>query len=120
MSAEVKSTLGTSRVRQFEVYDMNKDKADDLVVVFENGELSVFYGTTRQDSQGNNVVAFKKNLVDESLKIKISSDARDDGGAIYYPGLPQLPDTQGQSQSQDAFLNESKQMEAQAKAGTIE
>lgn len=44
MSAEVKSVTGTSHIRQFEVADMNKDGADDLVVVFENGELDIFYG----------------------------------------------------------------------------
>jgi hypothetical protein len=108
MSAEVKSSQGDSRIRQMEVFDMDKDGADDLVVLFENGELDIFYGGTRIDSTGKKVVTFTNKLVDSSLKIHISTEKRDDGGAIYFDGLPQLADTNGQSQSQADFYKESE------------
>jgi hypothetical protein len=117
MSSEVKASTGKSRIRQLEVFDMNKDGADDLVIVFESGELDIFYGGTRLDGSGKKVVTFTRKVVDSSLKIRISSEKRDDGGAIYFPGLAQLPVSDGQSQSQTDFLKESQNLEASAKNG---
>lgn len=114
MSSEVKPSSGTSRIRQMEVFDMNKDGADDIVVLFESGELDIFYGGTRVDGAGKRVVTFTKKLVDSSLKIHLSSEKRDDGGAIYFSDLPQLPDSNGQSQTQADFLKDSKKYNSQA------
>jgi hypothetical protein len=108
MSAEVKPTSGTSRIRQMNVFDMDRDGADDLVVLFESGELDIFYGGTRVDGSGNQVIAFERKLIDASLKIQLSNEIRHDGGALYFDGLPQLPDTNGQSQSQADFFKQSE------------
>lgn len=117
MSAEVKSNSGASRIRQMSVFDMDRDGADDLVVLFENGELDIFYGGTRVDGSGNRVITFARKLVDASLKIQLSSEIRHDGGALYFDGLPQLPDTNGQSQSQADFLKQSENLAKSTESG---
>lgn len=49
MSSEIRSEGATSKIRQLVVFDMDKDGKDDLVILFENGELDIFYGGTRLD-----------------------------------------------------------------------
>jgi len=84
ISSEIRSEGTGSKIRQLVVFDMDKDGKDDLVILFENGELDIFYGGTRPDASGQMVVSFTKKILDTTLSLRLSPEKRNDGGAVYY------------------------------------
>lgn len=71
---------------------MDHDGYTDIVTVDDAGELNILYGGSRLRN-GVSEHIFTKHLVDNGLGIQVSPNVRNDGGAFYYDGLPQISPT---------------------------
>ncbi len=80
----------TGRIVQMEVFNMDNDvngtnQIDDLVILTEDGELAILYGST--DIHRDEKIFTKKTL-EKHLWLALDTNVRRDGGALYFDELP--------------------------------
>ena len=69
---------------------MDADGKTDIVTLDDSGEINILYGTTRY-LNGKTEHIFTKKLIESGLGMRLSKEARNDGGAFSYTSL-KLPD----------------------------
>lgn len=103
----VTETGATTQMRgvitQLEVFDMDQDGKADIVTVDDSGELNILYATLRADD----TLVFTKKLIDASFAVKLDTGIKKEGGAVWYAGMRQPPDLEGQ----DLYNEESDLMQ---------
>ncbi|MBW7954446.1 VCBS repeat-containing protein [Candidatus Gracilibacteria bacterium] len=80
----------SGKINQIVGFDMDLDGKMDLVILDDEGNIYIFYGT-------NTAGKFQKKLVGNGLGITLNGEKRKDLGAIYYDGLYQIKENNGQS-----------------------
>lgn len=63
---------------------MDRDGKSDIVILDKKGNIAIYYGT---ENQG----IFTRKFIDRNT-VSLSESPRNDGSAIYFDGLYQLPD----------------------------